>query len=438
MKVNLDRVGARIPKSGFIWVGLSILLLLGVLSSVVDLTGLSDHQRKEALAEQQRVIIDAKTGATSHADKPALTKKEPAKKQETKADDAQSFDVGEDGEVSAPTERPSEPVTASNEEMDPSFAADDAPALATDPATSNIAKVERTKNSLVTAPAPEVAEITPHGVLPKRGEGKNVTPAMIYSRSYTRKDDMATLHLVVMGLGFGSDVFALASDLPPEVSFSFSPYGEALSDAVEAARNAGHEAWIGLPVQSANYPQDDPGPLGLIATLPPEVFEARLKKSLLGVVGAVGVILPPDETLSGVPKLFSDFLETLYKHGLIVFSTHPERRVVDLSSDKKIQKILGKSDMILDEVPNAAVIKSKLAGLMDTTKERGHMVVLMHARPQTLILVRDWLKTVQREDVELAPLSAAILRPPKMLTPDDVEPKKESAGGEGKPAGGSH
>jgi polysaccharide deacetylase 2 family uncharacterized protein YibQ len=428
MKVKFDTIGSRLPTGGYVWVGISALLLLGVISTVIDLTSLSEKQTKDALQHQQRIIIDAKTGATSAADRASTTPEKPK----------EDFEVADASEAVPVT---SEPVLASNEEPSSGVPEDDAPALATDPANATISKVERTKDSLVTAPAPEVSGITPHGVLPKRGEGKDVTPAMIYARNYVRKDDIATLHLVVMGLGFGSDVFTLANDLPPEVSFAFSPYGDSLSAGVEAARNAGHEVWIGLPVQSANYPQDDPGPLGLIATLPVPVFEARLQKTLMSVVGAVGVILPTDETLSGSPKVFAEFLHALDAYGLIGVTTHPTRNVKELTNDKKIQKILAKSDVVLDDVPNEAVIKSKLAGLMDKTQERGHMIVLMHARPQTLIIVRDWLKRLAHEGVELAPLSATILRPPKMLTPDEVEPPKKEGGhggGEAKPAAGGH
>jgi hypothetical protein len=54
-----------------------------------------------------------------------------------------------------------------------------------------------------------------------------------------------------------------------------------------------------------------------------------------------------------------------------------------------------------------------------------------------LSLVQNWLKRISHEGVELAPLSATILRPPKMLTPDDVEAKPKDEGGHGaaKPSG---
>jgi len=440
MKVRNGTLGSRVPTRQYLWVGISVLLGLGVISTIVDLTGVSTAQRLQALDTQQRVVIDAKSGAVSGADRPSAAEERPSEEFEVgEADAPPPTPADEDTATAPPTSTVVEEQEASDIPVD-----DTAPALATLPMHSDIPKVARTKESLLLAPAPEVSEITPQGALPKRGEN-DATPAMLYARNYTRKEDVATLHFVVLGLGFGSDTLALAQDLPPEVSFAFSPYGESLDQAIEAGRNNGHEAWIQLPLQSINYPQDDPGPLGLIATLAPNVFEARLNKSLVSMPGAVGVILPRDETLSGTAKIFDGLLKQLDKRGLLALSTQDRRSVKELTADKAIRKMLAQSDMVLDDVPNESVIKSKLAGLLDETKKRGQYVVVLHARPQTLILVKDWLKRITHEGVELAPLSAVLLRPAPMLTPEDVQDAPKEAGGHGggeakeeKPAEGGH
>lgn len=449
MKVGIgNSINTKRFSSRYIWVGLTVLLTLGVLSTMADLFGVSNEQKVYALNVQQRVLIDPKTGAIIGAD--------PSKIAPPKNPSTETFDVGKVETVTPPkapesttitpeveVPHPTEPVQPSNEASEETLP-DDAPELATAPSTTNILKVVRSKDSLMNAPAPEVSQITPEGVLPKRGEGKNVTPAMLYARNFTRKDDVATIHLVVLGLGFSSDIQYLAQELPPEVSFAFSPYGESLAQAIEAARNDGHEAWIDLPVQTASYPQDDPGPLGLIATLTPDSFKKRLAMILRNVVGAVGVIFPNDEALSTTPKVFGSTLGELNTRGLIALSTHPKRTIHELSGNKDIKKILAKSDLVLDDVPNESVIKSKLAGLVDTAKERGQLVVLLHARPQSLILVKNWLARNMQEGVELAPLSAVILRPAPMLQPGDeaATPKKTDShgGAEAKPAasGGGH
>ena len=410
------------------WMVMCALLGLGLLSTAVDFAGQFSAQPKQALETGQRVIMDARSGKIFRPDvaiapSAANTSTTPA---DSAAAPTASFDVGEE---ETPAETASPPSASAAKVPSPPPAVtpgDTAPTLT--PTQDQEAKIAPPtgKNALVMAPAPEVSETTPEGVLPKRG-GKAISPAQIYSRYFTAPEDTATIHFIVTGLGFSIDTLALARELPGEVSFSFSPYGTHLAEAINAARGDGHEAWLDMPMQTEGYPQNDPGPLGLIASLGKEEFSARLNKLLMAAPGVVGVILPQDETLSLTPAVFSGMLDVLHTRGLLVLSTHPNRRLQELGVKKDWQDTVLRSDVLLDAVPSEAAIKSRLAGLVAQARERGRLVVVLRARPQSLMLLRDWLKKTSREDVVLAPLSAALLKPP----PPPKKPAKDKAAGQG-------
>ena len=423
-----------------LWMVMCALLSLGLVSTVVDFAGQFSAQTQQALGSGQRVIIDARSGKVFRPDVPvtpsAATQEAPPEtaSEAEEAKPVASFDVGEAEPTAAREEKPPEPKPdetpatpqATTEPPAPEAVDASAPVLAdTEDTVTSIAPPTGNKG-LVAAPAPEVAETTPQGVLPKRG-GEGVTPARIYSHHFNAPKDAATLHVVVTGLGFSVDTLALARTLPPEVSFSFSPYAPHLSAALAASRGDGHEAWLDLPTQTEGYPQNDPGPLGLIASLSKEEFSARLNKLLMAAPGTVGVVLAADESLSLTPAAFTGLLETLHKRGLLVLSTHPTRRLQELGLKKEWQGEVMRSDLLLDEVPSEAAIKSKLAGIVTQTRERGRLVVVLRARPQSLMFFSDWLKKTNREGVVLAPLSAALLKP----LPPPKEPAKEKSAKKG-------
>jgi polysaccharide deacetylase 2 family uncharacterized protein YibQ len=228
-------------------------------------------------------------------------------------------------------------------------------------------------------------------------------------------------------VGFSTETLALARQLPPAVSFSFSPYAPHLSKALEASRNDGHEAWLDLPVQSVGYPQNDPGPLGLIASLPKEDFIKRLEKNLIAAPGIVGVVLPQEESLSATPAVFTDLLDSLDKRGLLVLSTHPRRRIQELGTKAGLQDIIIRSDVMLDDVPSEAAIKSKLAGILEQTRTRGRLVVTLRARPQTLLLLSKWLETNTPQDIVLAPLSATLIQETRSPSPANAKSDSEDS-----------
>lgn len=450
--------GSAATRAWFLWVAMCVLLSVGILSTVLDLLAVAPAQKTLAQKLEQRVTIDAKSGKILGAKmpqpstQPAPARPDPVAKAKPVAEPAPepapapeaaptpapaaepapqttpeaaatapAFDVGE----SVPA--PAETVPSTKVGADPATASgDSAPMLSsTSDSTATITSTVN-KESLITAPAPEVSEKTPKGILPKRGENQ-ITPAQIYSRHFSPQPKTFPLHFVVLGVGFSTETLALARQLPPAVSFSFSPYAPHLSKALEASRNDGHEAWLDLPVQSVGYPQNDPGPLGLIASLPQEDFIKRLEKNLIAAPGIVGVVLPQEESLSATPAVFTDLLDSLDKRGLLVLSTHPRRRIQELGTKAGLQDIIIRSDVMLDDVPSEAAIKSKLAGILEQTRTRGRLVVTLRARPQTLLLLSKWLETNTPQDIVLAPLSATLIQETRSPSPTNAKSDSEDS-----------
>ena len=56
----------------------------------------------------------------------------------------------------------------------------------------------------------------------------------------------------------------------PQVTLAFSPYARDLEGWIAAARRAGHEVLLGLPMEPTDYPRQDPGPKTLLTSLEPE------------------------------------------------------------------------------------------------------------------------------------------------------------------------
>ncbi|WP_374366943.1 divergent polysaccharide deacetylase family protein [Dongia sp.] len=98
------------------------------------------------------------------------------------------------------------------------------------------------------------------------------------------------LAFVIVNLGHNTAVTAAAiADTPPEITLSFSPYAPDLAAWIDAAHAFGHEVMLDLPLESRAYPQEDPGPLGLVTALNPEENARRLRELLNLAEGTVGL-----------------------------------------------------------------------------------------------------------------------------------------------------
>jgi polysaccharide deacetylase 2 family uncharacterized protein YibQ len=198
----------------------------------------------------------------------------------------------------------------------------------------------------------------------------------------------------------------LLKNLPPAITVAYSPYARPEQNS-EQLRLLGHEVWTMLPTMDARFPASDPGPVGLIPRLPPEETIRRTQQTLAAVVGSVGLILAPEETILLQKDAFAPALGEISKRGLLLLSTHPSRNIDQITTNAGLAESIRRADLILDPEPNESAIRSKLAGVITAAKEKGEYVVMLSARPQSLELLATWLKETPLDaSVRLAPLSS--------------------------------
>ncbi len=438
MPAWLIRLRQRLSRPVIIWAAVTALFSVLVLISLSHLAGVPAQETMRANSEQQRVIIDPATGVVSgmsEVDSKA-TPFEVAEEEEAAAPtdeekpvttEEPETPVVEDSPVDEPAEEPVASSSAGGEGFMP---------LALTRADPPTPLVPRSGESLVTAPAPEISEKVENELLPMRGE-KDASAATLYAKAFIRKDaEQRLVSIVVTDIGFNGEVLTQAIALPSYVTAGISPYADVPADQIGALRNKGHEVWAMLPAMGARYPQDDPGPLGLINALTIKGALTRLHTLMANTLGSVGFILPPDETFSAQKDLWRAVFEDIHGRGLYVLSTHATREAKALTPDKKQQESIRRADLLLDSTPGAAFVRSKLASIRDLAAKQPTLVVLVSARPQSLTLLKEWLDSNPLEGVAtFAPLSA-IYVPYK-------EPVQapEATGGHGeapKPSEGGH
>ena len=118
---------------------------------------------------------------------------------------------------------------------------------------------------------PDLAEDTEDGPIPRiAADGR--TPFSTYGKpaSTGLLAGKTMLAIVVTGLGLNEQGTLDAVDrLPQEVTLAFAPYGRTLERTTGAARAAGHELFLEVPLEPFDYPDNDPGPETLLTGQPP-------------------------------------------------------------------------------------------------------------------------------------------------------------------------
>ena len=235
-------------------------------------------------------------------------------------------------------------------------------------------------------------------------------PMQVYAAGFDRALQTPRIGLVLAGIGPDTAASLDAiHQLPAVVTLAVSPY--ATPDPVlEAARRAGHEFLLSLPMEPQGYPQNDAGTEMLSATISPAENTRRLMWALSRVAGYVGVTGAfgemRGERFAGVADQMGPVLAALARRGLLYVDPRPGAARLPSVWSCDV-------DVVVDDPPAPEAIDARLAELEKRAHDTGVAVGLVGApRPVTLAHLKAWAGNLPARGAVLAPISALVTRPP--------------------------
>ena len=256
-------------------------------------------------------------------------------------------------------------------------------------------------------PDPTLLQETNRGALPIIGpDGRE--PWRVYGRAVEPASGLPRLAIIVSGLGLSSDATQRAIRLAKEVTLSFTPYGTDLEVDVAAAREAGHEVLLDLPMEPISYPADDPGPHTLLTSLNPSENIARLNWLLGRFKGYVGVINHMGSRFTASPDPLRPILRALKGRGLMFVDSRSTSKSVagDLAGQMQLPSVV--NDRFLDHEPTLGAIDQSFAAAEDDSRVRGISLVVARPFPVTLKRMAEWLPMLKARGIEIVPVTALV------------------------------
>ncbi len=223
-------------------------------------------------------------------------------------------------------------------------------------------------------------------------------PADAYARPFT-SNGKPKVALVVGGLGLNAALTRKAIEtLPPEVTLSFAPYAEGLQGWIDMARAHGHEVLLEAPMEPTDYPENDPGPMTLLASSSPTETNAKLEWLLSRATGYYGLTNYLGSRFMASPSAMSAFTASLRQRGLAF--------VDDGSAGASRGSLRLSADRVIDEDLSAEAINRQFALLESVARARGQALGSGFAYPVTVDEAARWAQGLQDRGLQLAPASA--------------------------------
>lgn len=390
---------------GLFWV--LVLLLLGGGGLWLDSLGPPDP-REEAVAEAAPAPEPAPAPVAAEPETPIAPP--PAPVAETPAppaatpEPAPAAQSPAQAEAQAPASSPQPAPTAEASAQTPAAPAPpplDVPVVAPDFPNARP----------IPAPDPALLEQGRFGALPRVGaDGR--TSIRAYAGQFDRQDARPRVGIIVADIGISN---AQTEDairrLPPAVTFAISPYAPRAAQVAERLRAKGAETLIGLPLEPAGYPLNDPGNRALLTGRSAPENMANLEWVLSrfpGYVGTIGVVGGMrGERFAAMEQSYLALQESLRNRGLVFVDARPGAAAPARAWGRAV-------DVILDEPATRTEIERRLGELEAIAKARGSALGLAHAAtPVVVDRLVAWATGLERRSVVLMPVTALIRRPPE-------------------------
>ena len=292
-----------------------------------------------------------------------------------------------------------------------------------------------TATTPITAPLSALAEAAPGHpgrTLPRIGPD-GLAPMHAYAARFDPADHHPRVALLLAGIGLDPGASGDAiRDLPAAISLAISPYAPDPTALLAAARAAGHEYLLSLPMEPARYPLNDPGPRALLTSHTPAQNQAALIWALsrfpgyVGVTGALGAM--DGERFAGASEDMDPVLRRLAARGLLYVDPRPGAARLPFAWGRA-------ADVTIDRADDPAAIVAALDRLDRIASRKGSALGVVGAPlPNTLTLLAAWAQGLPARGLVLTPASA-LAAPPPASSPASPPPASPPAAPSGSPNG---
>ncbi|WP_246472698.1 divergent polysaccharide deacetylase family protein [Azospirillum tabaci] len=194
--------------------------------------------------------------------------------------------------------------------------------------------------------------------------------------------------------------------LPAPLTLAWLPYAHELPVQARAARAAGHELMLHLPMEPSG--SADPGPQALRVSLDKGEILRRTKAALDSFDGYVGVNNHMGSRFTADHAAMAPVLGEIARRGLLWLDSRTTAKSAGLTIARELQMPFAGRDIFLDNEMTVPAVRSQLAKTEQVARSQGYAIAIGHPHDATIDALASWMPEVQKRGFVLVPVSAVV------------------------------
>lgn len=221
-------------------------------------------------------------------------------------------------------------------------------------------------------------------------------------------DDRPVIAVVMDDLGLNRGNTKALNDLPGPLTLAFLPYAGKIEAQTEAARLAGHELMVHLPMEP--FGSQWPGPEALVTSLDHDEFVKRLESNLNRIEGYVGVNNHMGSRLTSDRGRMDVLMRELRRRDVLFLDsvTSPGSVAGEMASRNGVPNTI--RDIFLDHVIDIGKIRAQMRLVERIARRSGSAVAIGHPHSATIEALKGWLPSLASRGFTIAPISTVVAR----------------------------
>ncbi|MBO6781860.1 MAG: divergent polysaccharide deacetylase family protein, partial [Alphaproteobacteria bacterium] len=245
------------------------------------------------------------------------------------------------------------------------------------------------------APPSEVAAAPPRPLPPWR---KNAVPADV-------RAGQPMIAIVIDDMGIDRARSARTVALPAPLTLAYLAYAGDLEAQTAAARTAGHELLVHVPMEPGTA-ATDPGPNALLTGLSDAELRRRIAWNLAQFDGYVGINNHMGSKATGDTSLMAPVMDELARRGLLFLDSRTAASTVAERTARATGIPALRRDVFLDHDPSPIAVRAALLDLEKVAEQQGFAIAIGHPKDATIAALAEWLPDVRSRGFAVVPVSA--------------------------------
>ncbi|MET0069397.1 MAG: divergent polysaccharide deacetylase family protein [Candidatus Thiodiazotropha sp.] len=194
--------------------------------------------------------------------------------------------------------------------------------------------------------------------------------------------------------------------LPGAITYAFLPQTPFAWQLASRAHELNKEVMLHQPMESDSGNRLGNGALTL--DMSRERFTHTLRRNLASIPYVAGVNNHMGSLLTRDPTAMRWLMGVLRVNGLYYIDSRTTDATVAERTANRNLVAASRRHVFLDNLPQAQAIREQLRKLIELAREQGGAIGIAHPYPQTLALLRRELPKLERQGVELVPVSQLV------------------------------